>query len=65
MNSKKLVHGIPSIKKPENSCNVCMRGKQLRHPFASEMPLRAKHALGVVHSDVCGPFPVPSLGGNK
>jgi hypothetical protein len=65
MNSKKLVHGIPAIKKPEKSCNMCMKGKQPRLPFASEIPPRVKHALGVVHSDVCGPFPVPSLGGNK
>ena len=42
-----------------------MRGKQPRLSFASEMPPRAKHALCVVHSDVCGPFSVPSLGGNK
>ncbi|XP_050878847.1 uncharacterized protein LOC127082663 [Lathyrus oleraceus] len=29
------------------------------------MHLRAKHALGVVHFDVCGKFLVPSLVGNK
>lgn len=29
------------------------------------MPPRATHTLNVVHSDVCGPFEVPSLGGNK
>ena len=65
LNSKKLVHGIPAIKKPEKSCKVCMEGKQPRLPFASETAPRAKHALGVVHSDVCGPFPVASIGGNK
>jgi hypothetical protein len=65
MNSKKRVHGIPAIKKLEKSCNVCMRGKQPRLSFASEVAPRANHALGVVHSDVCGPFPEPSLGGNK
>lgn len=27
--------------------------------------MRAADLLGVVHSDVCGPFEVPSLGGNK
>ena len=42
-----------------------MKGKQPRLPFTSEVAPRAKHALGVVHSDVCGPFPVPSLGGNN
>src|SRR3954470_6940179 len=42
-----------------------MKGKQPRFPFVSEVAPRAKHALGVVHSDVCGPFPEPSLGGNR
>jgi hypothetical protein len=42
-----------------------MKGKQPRLPFASEVALRAKHSLGVVHSNVCGPFPEPSLEGNK
>jgi hypothetical protein len=42
-----------------------MEGKQPRLSFASEVAPRAKHALGVVHSDVCGPFPVASIGGNK
>src|SRR3954471_3385560 len=65
LSSKKLVHGIPKIVKPEKSCEVCMKGKQPRFPFVSEVAPRAKHALGVVHSDVCGPFPEPSLGGNR
>ena len=42
-----------------------MKGKKPRFPFPSEVAPRAKHALGVVHYDVCGPFPVSSLGGNK
>lgn len=29
------------------------------------MPPRATHDLGVVHYDVCGPFEVTSVGGNK
>lgn len=29
------------------------------------MAQRVKHALGVVHSNVCGPFEAPSLGENK
>ena len=27
--------------------------------------MRASSVLGVMHFDVCGPFEVPSLGGNK
>jgi len=33
--------------------------------FVSEAPKRAREALQVVHSDICGPFEVPSLGGSK
>jgi hypothetical protein len=56
LSSKKLVRGIPKIVKPEKSCEICMKGKQPRLPFVSEVAPRAKHALGVVHSDVCGPL---------
>ncbi|XP_050902741.1 uncharacterized protein LOC127115177 [Lathyrus oleraceus] len=42
-----------------------MGEKQPRLPFASEVDPREKHALGVVHSNVCRPFLEPSLGGNK
>jgi len=33
--------------------------------FVFEAPKRASEALQVVHSDMCGPFEVPSLGGSK
>jgi len=33
--------------------------------FKSVAPQRAKESLEVVHSDVCAPFDVSSLGGNK
>lgn len=65
LSSKKLVHGIPKILKPEKSCEICMKGKQLRFPFAPEVAPREKHVLGVFHVDVCGSFEVPSLGGNN
>lgn len=59
VSSKTLVHGIPKIVAPEKSCDVCMKGKQPRWSFSSEMPPRATHVLGMVHYDVCGPFKVP------
>ena len=65
LSSKKLVHGIPKIVKLEKSYEICMKGKQPRFPFASEVAPRVKDALGVVYYDVCGPLEVPSLGGNK
>lgn len=44
---------------------MCIREKQPRLLFAYEMPPKTKHALGVVNSNVCGSFPIPSFEGNK
>lgn len=60
-----MIHDIPKIVKHKNTCEICMKGNKPRLPFAPEVSPRAKHALRVMHSDVCGPFEVPSLGGNK
>jgi len=46
-------------------CDVCLIGKQPINSFNSHFPMRASIVLGVVHSDVCDPFKVLSLGGNK
>lgn len=64
-NYKKLVYFIPKIVKLEKSYEICMKGNQPRLPFESQVAPRVKHALRVVHSDVCGPFEVPSLRGNN
>lgn len=45
-------------------CVVCAEGKHARSPF-SENGTRATKLLGIIHTDVCGPFPVQSLGGAK
>lgn len=63
--SKNLVHRISKIMALEMLCDVCMKDKQPRLPFSSEMPSRVTHALGSVHFDTCGPFEVHSLVGNK
>jgi len=42
-----------------------VKSKQSRLPFVSDAPKRASEALQVVHSDICGPFEVPSLGDSK
>ncbi|GAU42845.1 hypothetical protein TSUD_387380 [Trifolium subterraneum] len=60
-----IVNGLPIIKVPEKVCKVCMIGKQTRKSFKSEIPSRARNQLEVVHSDVCGPFEVATLAGNR
>lgn len=44
-------------------CEACKLGKQQRHPFPKGGRTRATEALGLVHSDVEGPFQTPSLSG--
>ena len=62
---KNMVSGIGNIDLPETVCEICLAGKQTRRPFQANMKMRAKECLAVVYSDVCGPFEVPSLGGNR
>lgn len=45
-------------------CISCLQGKQSRIPFPTEGS-RAQNALELIHSDVCGPMEVSSLGGAR
>ena len=65
LNSKDLVHGLPKLSVKKTICEICVKSKQSRLSFVSEAPKRASEALQVIHSDICGPFEVPSLGGSK
>lgn len=47
----------------EGHCKPCMRGKQHRAPFKPSSS-KTERPLALVHTDVCGPLPLPSLGGN-
>jgi hypothetical protein len=60
-----MVFRLPSIKIPNKVCEHCLISKMPRNSFSSYIPMRAKGVLEVVHSDVCGPFEKPSLGGNN
>lgn len=62
---KGMVTGLPLIKDPEKASENCLIGKQPRIAFTSYIQMRAKNVLEVVHSDACGPFEIPSLGGNR
>lgn len=45
-------------------CEVCLKGKQIRLPFG-DIGTRATNLLEIVHSDVCGPLSVSSIGGAR
>jgi len=59
-----MVSRMCDITLPENVCEVCLARKQTKRPFQTNMKMGAKECLAVVYLDVCGPFKVPSLGGN-
>lgn len=48
------------------ACEVCLKGKQARFPFPSnpEKSVAAKR-LDLIHTDLCGPLPVNSLGDKR
>nr|GEX42627.1 hypothetical protein [Tanacetum cinerariifolium] len=43
----------------DGKCVSCMSGKMARKPFSHQME-RAKDLLGLIHTDVCGPFKIVS-----
>lgn len=48
----------------KSSCSVCCEGKQCRLPF-SHVGTRSTEKLELVHTDLCGPMEVVSMGGSK
>ncbi|RDX98789.1 hypothetical protein CR513_18237, partial [Mucuna pruriens] len=60
-----MVLGMSFVYSPQKNYEGCLIGKQPRKAFKTKAPQRAKQPLGIVHSDVCGPFDTPSLGGNR
>lgn len=46
-----------------DTCNACILGKQHRLPFTSSTTVTSK-PLELLHTDLCGPMPVPSHGDN-
>ena len=60
-----LAGGLTGIIDESNNfdCDACIRGKVIRAPFQSGH-LHANKRLGRLHSDVCGPMDVASLGGS-
>eukprot|EP00253_Pinus_taeda_P014808 PITA_14808 len=65
LHKKGMVRGLPLIEKPDSLCEGCILGKQHKESFPAGKSIRAKAPLEIVHSDVCGPMQVPSLGGNR
>ena len=47
------------------SCEACILGKMQRNSCPKVSSNRASRLLELIHTDVCGPMQVPSIGGNR
>ena len=64
--NKELATGINLPKQTKLSFReACVIGKIKRAPFKPVGEIRSERKLQIVHSDVCGPMPSESIGGNK
>lgn len=61
---KMMVRGFPIIDRLSDICETCQFGKQHKNSFPSQSSWQAKRLLHLIHSDLCGPTKVLSLGGN-
>lgn len=63
--SEKLIDGIEITDGAEDFCGACQEGKSQRKAF-KKTRVRADTEPGeVIHSDVCGPMSVESIGGSR
>lgn len=60
-----MVSGISYDDSRFEPCVACIQGKQNRLPFPKKSYNRATELLELVHTDLCGPMPCPSLSGSK
>ena len=66
MLASNAVTGLPQLHFPStHSCTSCHLGKQARTKMPKTTTHRASEILELVHSDVCGPFKIPSTGGAR
>ncbi|KAI4357118.1 hypothetical protein L6164_001086 [Bauhinia variegata] len=62
LSKENMVEGLPLITQPNQLCDGCLLGKQVRKPFPKESSSRATKPLQLVHADICGPIKPSSHG---
>ena len=63
--NQKVINGVENLSGEMPFCDACVLGKQTRKPFKGSAEIQSTEVLQLVHSDVCGPTSVDSLGGAK
>nr|CAN63536.1 hypothetical protein VITISV_002860 [Vitis vinifera] len=64
LQQKNMVTGLPQIIASSQFCEECVVSKQHCNQFPQVKSWRAKKALELVHSDICGPI-IPNSNGSK
>lgn len=62
LSKENMVEGLPTIKFPSGVCQGCIPRKHMDKKFEKGKAHRASSPPGVIHSDIMGPFPQPSIG---
>ena len=68
LSKEEMVEGmsfVDSNEKHNSLCEGCVMGKQHRVPHPKVATTRATEPHETIHSDVCGPMPVDSVGGSR
>jgi len=60
-----MVKDLPHIRVPKTICKECVDWKQTRNNFQEMLPQKSAAKLDIIHSDVCGPMQVDTLGGSR
>ena len=66
LQSRSMVDGLSFTHDNESSiCEGCIYGKQHRWPFPKASKRITTSPLELIHSDVCGPISIPTIGGSR
>jgi hypothetical protein len=61
LSKHRLVDGLPDIHFSKGVCEGCVLGKHPQEEFVKGKSQRASAPLDLIHSDLMGPFPHPSI----
>jgi hypothetical protein len=65
LSTNDMVRGLPLLPRIQPVCELCLMGKQHRHNIPKTRTSSSSRPLELVHSDLCGPFPKPSMTGSR